>query len=243
MYTLLLLQFCAHLLADFHFQPQKWCDKKDSNLISKAHFYHILIVFLCSWAFSLTISFWWGALCITFAHFLLDILKGILFRKNKCRKQLFFIDQFLHFIIISFIVCLFSGCKTILFPVPISLNLIFILFALILCTKPSNVFIRKYIEASGIKIANNDKKDEEKDNSLLKAGRVIGSLERILSFVLILINQFAAVGFIIAAKTLLRFKDTDTAKTEYLLIGSFLSFGIAILLGIIYLVIFTSYII
>jgi hypothetical protein len=52
--------------------------------------------------------------------------------------------------------------------------------------------------------------------------------------VLILVNQFAAVGFIFAAKSILRFRDADKteAKTEYLLIGSLMSFGIAILLGI-----------
>jgi hypothetical protein len=72
-------------------------------------------------------------------------------------------------------------------------------------------------------------------HDLLKAGGVIGFLERVLSFILISSNQFAAVGFIIAAKSILRFKDIDTAKTEYLLIGSLLSFGIAILLGIIYI--------
>ena len=72
------------------------------------------------------------------------------------------------------------------------------------------------------------------ENTLLNAGRIIGSLERIISFILIAFNQFAAVGFIIAAKSILRFKDLDTAKTEYVLIGSLLSFGIAILLGIAY---------
>ena len=34
------------------------------------------------------------------------------------------------------------------------------------------------------------------------------------------------------AKSILRFKDTDTAKTEYVLAGTFLSFGIAILCGL-----------
>jgi hypothetical protein len=44
-------------------------------------------------------------------------------------------------------------------------------------------------------------------------------------------NHYEAVGFIIAAKSILRFRDTDTAKTEYLLIGSLLSFLIAVALG------------
>ena len=41
------------------------------------------------------------------------------------------------------------------------------------------------------------------------------------------------MGFIIAAKSLLRFKETDTAKTEYVLVGTLLSFGIATLFGLI----------
>ena len=48
----------------------------------------------------------------------------------------------------------------------------------------------------------------------------------------LLIGQYEAVGFIIAAKSVLRFKDTDTAKTEYVLAGTLLSFGIATLLGL-----------
>ena len=72
------------------------------------------------------------------------------------------------------------------------------------------------------------------ENTLFNAGRIIGSLERVISFILIAFNQFAAVGFIIAAKSILRFRDLDTAKTEYVLIGSLLSFGIAILFGITY---------
>jgi hypothetical protein len=47
-----------------------------------------------------------------------------------------------------------------------------------------------------------------------------------------MINQYEAIGFIVAAKSLLRFKDTDTAKTEYVLAGTFLSFGIAIICGV-----------
>jgi hypothetical protein len=45
-------------------------------------------------------------------------------------------------------------------------------------------------------------------------------------------NQFDAVGFLIAAKSILRFKDDNTLKTEYVLIGTMLSFGIAIACGL-----------
>ena len=49
---------------------------------------------------------------------------------------------------------------------------------------------------------------------------------------MLLIGQYEAVGFIIAAKSVLRFKDTDTAKTEYVLAGTLLSFGIATFAGL-----------
>ena len=47
-----------------------------------------------------------------------------------------------------------------------------------------------------------------------------------------MIGQYGAIGFIVAAKSLLRFKETDTAKTEYVLAGTLLSFGIATLCGL-----------
>jgi hypothetical protein len=228
MNTLLTLQLTAHLLADFNFQPQKWCDTKDRRIISKEHFYHALVVFICSWTFSWMLSFWWAALLISFSHLVIDIAKSYLLQKRIYKKFLFFIDQILHVAVILLVVFLFLRNETVHFLFSIPTNIVFIVFAIIACTKPSNVFIKNYMEASGI-ISR-----KKEDNTLLRAGRVIGSLERIISFSLILFGQFGAVGFIIAAKSILRFRDTDTAKTEYVLIGSFLSFGIAILLGIAY---------
>ncbi|GHV11478.1 hypothetical protein FACS1894162_6950 [Bacteroidia bacterium] len=219
-YTLLILQLTAHLLADFNFQPQKWCETKDRKLFSKEHLYHAFVVFVCSWVLSLMISFWWAALLIALFHLGLDVAKGYFFRKNILKKYLFFIDQALHFAFITLVVFLFGEYEY------GWLNIAFIAFAIIACTKPANIFIKKFMEASGII------SKKEGDNTLMNAGRVIGSLERILSFVLILSNQWAAIGFIIAAKTILRFRDTQTAQTEYVLIGSLLSFGIAIILGI-----------
>ena len=73
------------------------------------------------------------------------------------------------------------------------------------------------------------------NNNLPNAGKLIGITERLLVLTFILFNQFEAVGFLIAAKSILRYKDDDTIKTEYVLIGTMLSFGIAVVLGIIIL--------
>ena len=74
--------------------------------------------------------------------------------------------------------------------------------------------------------------DAESCQSIKNAGALIGNLERMLAMVFVLIGQYEAVGFIIAAKSLLRFKETDTAKTEYVLAGTLLSFGIATVFGL-----------
>ncbi len=73
----------------------------------------------------------------------------------------------------------------------------------------------------------NDECEDIKD-----AGALIGNLERLITIIFVIIGQYQAIGFIVAAKSILRFKD-NTAKTEYVLAGTFLSFGIAILLGLI----------
>jgi hypothetical protein len=47
-------------------------------------------------------------------------------------------------------------------------------------------------------------------------------------------NQFASVGFLIAAKSILRFSDKENTqkKTEYVLIGTLMSFAAAAIIGI-----------
>jgi len=62
------------------------------------------------------------------------------------------------------------------------------------------------------------------------AGKLIGIVERLLAFVLVLFGQYSAVGLIIAAKSILRFRNTK--HSEYVLVGTLLSFGIAIFLAL-----------
>jgi Protein of unknown function (DUF3307) len=69
--------------------------------------------------------------------------------------------------------------------------------------------------------------------SLPGAGRVIGLLERGLIFALVLLGQPGGVGFLIAAKSILRFgaiKD-DRALSEYVIIGTLASFAWALLVA------------
>jgi hypothetical protein len=65
---------------------------------------------------------------------------------------------------------------------------------------------------------------------LPKGGTMIGLLERGLIFVLILAGQAAGIGFLIAAKSILRFGTVseNRAASEYVIIGTLASFGWAI---------------
>jgi hypothetical protein len=225
----------AHVLADFTFQPQSWCDNKEKKIVSIHHVYHAAVVFVFSYLLSLNFGFLPAALIIAVSHFGLDVLKSWLLKKNVLIKYWFFVDQALHLAIIIFVVNFFwyEKFEYIIYDGLIfqSIKELILILGLILCTSPSNIFIKKMMAVYDIFPV-----EEKKNVSLLRAGRVIGILERILTFVLILINQFGAVGFIFAAKSILRFRDADKteAKTEYLLIGSLMSFGIAILLGVFY---------
>ena len=66
---------------------------------------------------------------------------------------------------------------------------------------------------------------------LANGGRTIGILERALIFLFVLVGQQAAIGFLIGAKSVLRFGSVsdDRAVSEYVIIGTLASFGWALL--------------
>ncbi|MFT3973107.1 MAG: DUF3307 domain-containing protein [Amaricoccus sp.] len=65
--------------------------------------------------------------------------------------------------------------------------------------------------------------------SLAAAGRLIGRLERALILLFVLVGQPDGIGFLIAAKSLLRFgemaREHDRRVSEYVIIGTLASFG------------------
>ena len=77
-----------------------------------------------------------------------------------------------------------------------------------------------------------DEIEINKKDSLNEAGKWIGIFERMLILTFVINNQYEAIGFLIAAKALLRFRESDLKLTEYVLIGTLISFTITILLGI-----------
>lgn len=67
----------------------------------------------------------------------------------------------------------------------------------------------------------------------LARGRIIGVLERGLALTLILLGEFGALGFIVAAKAIARFRGLeDRDFAEYFLIGTLASLLHAMLVGV-----------
>ncbi|GET29057.1 DUF3307 domain-containing protein [Prolixibacter sp. SD074] len=225
--TLLFLQLTAHLAADFLLQSERWSLQKEKKIVSKIHIWHILIVFASAWLFSLQWAFWSAAFAIAILHFLTDMAKS--FIRVKWNKDWFFIDQFIHVVIIIAIVWLYAQSGVNQIPAFINTQTAAIIFAYTLCVKPSNIIIRyifRYFSIPAPVETNN-----ENGGGLPNAGKLIGITERLLVLTLVLLQQYSVVGFIIAAKSILRFSDAQ--KTEYVLVGTLLSFGIAILMGVI----------
>ena len=78
-----------------------------------------------------------------------------------------------------------------------------------------------------------DKKQED-EHGKFHSGKLIGYLERCLILIFVVLSQYEAIGFLIAAKSILRFGEASsgTEKSEYVLAGTLLSLAFALLLGI-----------
>ena len=71
--------------------------------------------------------------------------------------------------------------------------------------------------------------ERKPDEGLVEGGKWIGLLERALIFMLIMAQQFQAIGFLIAAKSILRFQySKERSHSETVIIGTLASFAWAI---------------
>lgn len=100
---------------------------------------------------------------------------------------------------------------------------------LILCVPAGGSLIAKLTRRFAVEIRGND------ITGLKRGGQYIGWLERFLVMLLLLMDQPNGIGFLIAAKSILRFGEIKDPRqrrvAEYIIIGTFLSFGWALLIS------------
>lgn len=232
--TLLALKLLlAHFIGDFVLQPTHWVDDKlQKKWKSKYLYWHIgihLIVLLVL----LQLQHLWLVAIIIVTHFLIDLGK-LTFTNEKNFRWLFVIDQILHLVVIGSVVYWHTPFEMDFTALLNEKNLLLVTF-LVFVTYVSGIMMRMLL-APYIKEV--QKSDDTEGGSLKNAGTYIGMLERLFVFGFILINQWAVIGLLIAAKSVFRFGDLNKGKnrklTEYVLIGTLLSFGLAIISGMLY---------
>lgn len=237
----LILKLClCHILGDFVMQPTKWVEKRPANPLKfKYLYYHIVVhlLLLLLFFFNQMGTVWLGVLLITISHLGIDLIKIYCEKNTQINKFVLFItDQLLHFVVIALVVNIY-------FPYSLRSDLILsdkallILLSLLLISSVAPIFLRIFFSRWSKSMLNDAYTPEEnlKTESLQDAGKYIGILERLLIVIFININFSEGIGYLLAAKSIFRFGDLTNSKekklTEYILIGTFMSFAIAIIIG------------
>lgn len=221
----------AHIIGDFVFQPDHWVkDKHEYSIRSRYMYWHLAVHTLSLLVLlGFDTGYWLIYPVIIVSHFLIDWFKIALQEKLKS-TLLFYLDQAAHLVVIAMVVYAYHP-YAIQFAVFFSEQVFMLVIALLLVTYVAAIIMKQLMRKWQLE-------DDKEQDSLKDAGKYIGMLERSFVFIFILLAQWQAIGFLIAAKSVFRFGDLSRAKdrklTEYILIGSLLSFGIAILVGVAY---------
>lgn len=232
MFDYFFILVAGHIYADFLFQSDRMaCRKREWKILALHCFIHALVAY----ALLENGGMWIVPLLIFSLHFLIDALTCRL----KSSLKGFYLDQGLH--VVSLILVAFL-CDS--FTSGSGESLGFLLWdglmlgaGLVMTVKGAGVIVGRVSERI---LAENDEKvdggeftlAEILSKGLLNGGQQIGNLERALIFIFVMLGQYAAIGFLVAAKTAFRFEESKKQIVgEYVLIGTLWSMGLAILMS------------
>jgi hypothetical protein len=237
--SLLLGLVLAHLVGDFLLQPRHWVEERIRRRHRSRHLlYHSLVhggltaLVLLVAALLLPgspglMAVLAGALGVAASHWLIDLIKARL----PGTLRWFLLDQALHLAVLCM---LWLAWIDSLAPLEslgawlLSPTVLGVATAYLLVTRPFSFAI-----AMGLKRWSSQVGDT---GTLAQAGARIGMLERLLVLSLVLLDQLTAVGFLLAAKSVLRYGDLRDSKdrrlTEYVLLGTLVSVASTLVLGL-----------
>lgn len=233
-YELLLALLLVHVLLDFPFQPGRWVAARYRDHAAAPSLYvHALLhgvgAAACFAALAGLDWIWVGGVwaAVAVSHFLTDWGKSFLPRASL---GAFVLDQVLHWAVLIALWGLWAEADVKASLAPFwSAPVLLVVLAYLLVLLPLSVVVSLGL-APWIKEI---RQLESENESLTKAGAMIGYLERVLILTFVLLNQYTAIGFVLALKTAFRFKDTDDRrKAEYMMMGTFLSFSLTIGIGL-----------
>jgi hypothetical protein len=225
----------VHFLFDFPLQPFKWIESKRTKGFASGYLYlHGLLHGTAVWAFTWNWNTWWLVPAIGISHIIIDVWKV----KQPDTFVYFLADQLLHILIlISCYLALYVSWPHITAFARFEWNHYknWMMIAVFLF----NIFPAAYL----IQLATQNWRKQLTDvkapiitESLKDAGKWIGILERCIILACIIAGRYEGVGILIAAKSILRFNDLkgehSQKQTEYVLIGTLLSFCTGIASGV-----------
>lgn len=232
----------GHIIGDFYVQTDKIAEKKKNSI--KYMLIHCLI-------YTIVVGIGFYELSrgivktliissvIFLSHLIIDLIK------RKCDKNaikyeyiIFLIDQIIHIMILLLIIyiakqqfCFRINNNLIIDDLNVK-TCIVVASAALVCWKPASIFVSLVFKIIPETIEQADqtiKANKKTETEGVKIGSWIGILEREIIFILGLMGQFGAIGFVLTAKSLARFKQLENKSfAEKYLVGTLLSAFIAI---------------
>jgi hypothetical protein len=221
----------AHILSDFVLQTDKMVSNK--KWTSSYMFYHIAIVFVSTFIFTASLK---TTIAVTILHWLIDGLKIKLTANNRLPSlNLFLLDQLLHIITIIVVWAFYFSIFPSILSAAISpfthYESSLIILGYIIVIYPFNYLIKFTMKKL---LFYNNVSSAEAELNVEHGGKVIGQFERIIILTFVLLNQYEAIGFLITGKSIIRFADHNSnLKSEYVLVGTMMSYALSILTGVI----------
>lgn len=240
MSNILIAMLLSHFIGDFYLQTEQSVKKKYKHYwwtLLHGVLYTIpgIIIFLLYATKDFTVYY----LVFACSHLAYDSLKFLAMNKQKKSDQqkqeeilmidrVFFLDQFAHLLTIIIICIVYlnkhgdiSVMPKVIGYVNMDANMFDKLMKAsllaIIVIQPVSITFGKLFN---IKKLSSLKLKEGSDKETIEgAGTVIGFLERIVILVLLLLQEYAAIGLVIAAKSIARFN--GDVKAEFYIIGTF----------------------
>lgn len=222
----------GHIIGDFVLQPKSWVEKRKTQV--GYLILHIAVHGLVlSALFYQDLSVQWPIIVfVVCAHLIIDCFK-IWMEKIWATKpfRIFMIDQVLHLATLLLITLYQYELPATVLSLVFSVKTLLYLIALLLtlCVSPIvlRVFFNRWQREHELK--------DKSSSSLVDAGFMIGIMERLLIVLFIQVGFLSGIGFLLATKSIFRFGDLANAKdtkfTEYVLLGTLVSFVVGISIG------------
>lgn len=233
----------AQLVADFVWQTDEMVRQKQEAIrVAAAGNWRRFVGYTMHGAVLLAASIvlvspWWSGkvvtavLIVTIAHLILDYLKCRYV--SKATVSIILTDQLLHLVVILGVFTflglaewhayrpwmeetwrLYKGAAAAIFS------------GYVISIWVGAVLVRAFLDTLG--------STQKIDEGLQNAGKRIGQFERFLVTTLTVLDQYGAIAFVFAAKSIARFKKMEDEPTfaEYYLAGTFASVSFGVLIGL-----------